>query len=78
MNGLSAADIDKQPSIYNFLIGYFLPEIDDPYFRLCAAANIEKDARMTYCRCMAAWLPYEKHYHEILAAARNRTEQALQ
>ena len=28
--------------------------------------EIEQDERMTYCRYMAAWLPHEPHYEEIL------------
>lgn len=51
---------------YNFLIYYFLPELSDPIFRKDFVQEIEQHERMTYCRYMAAWLPYEPHYEEIL------------
>ena len=53
-------------SIYGYLLRYFLPELSDPLFRQDAAQEIEQDERMTYCRYMAAWLPYQPHYQEIL------------
>ena len=31
-----------------------------------SAREIAQDERMTYCRHMAAWLLYEKHYNQIL------------
>ena len=51
---------------YNYLFSYFLPDLSDPCFRQDAAQEIEQDERMTYCRYMAAWLPHEPYYHEIL------------
>ena len=58
--------INAHEPIYNSLIHYFLPDLSDPYFRQDAAQEIEQDERMTYCRYMAAWLPNEPHYNEIL------------
>ena len=58
--------INAHNSIYSYLIRYFLPEISDPHFQQEAAQEIEQDERMTYCRYMAAWLPYQPHYDQIL------------
>jgi len=58
--------INTQDSIYNHLLRYFLPELSDPHFWQEAAQEIEQDERMTYCRHMAAWLPYQPHYDQIL------------
>lgn len=58
--------INSHESIYNYLIQYFLPDLSDPYFRPDAAQEIEQDERMTYCRYMAAWLPNEPYYVEII------------
>lgn len=58
--------INSYEPIYNYLICYFLPDLSDPYFRQDAAQAIEQDERMTYCRYMAAWLPHEPYYNEIL------------
>ena len=55
-------------SIYSYLLRYFLPELSDPHFRQEAAQEIEQNERMTYCRYMAAWLPYQPHYREIMKA----------
>jgi hypothetical protein len=58
--------INAHEPIYSYLLSYFLPDLSDPYFRQVAAQEIEQDERMTYCRYMAAWLPHEPHYEEIL------------
>jgi len=58
--------INSHEPIYNYLLRYFLPDLSDPHFRQDAAHEIEQDERMTYCRYMAAWLPHEPHYDEIL------------
>ena len=58
--------INAYEPIYSYLFSYFLPDLSDPYFRQDAAHEIEQDERMTYCRYMAAWLPHELHYNEIL------------
>ena len=58
--------INSHESIYSYLLSYFLPDLSDPYFLQAAAQEIEQDERMTYCRYMAAWLPHEPYYHEIL------------
>lgn len=58
--------INSHEPVYNYLLRYFLPDLSDPYFRQAAAQEIEQDERMTYCRYMAAWLPHESHYDEIL------------
>ena len=58
--------INAHESIYNYLLTYFLPDLSDPNFRQDAAHEIEQNERMTYCRYMAAWLPHESHYDQIL------------
>jgi len=58
--------INSHESVYSYLLSYFLPDLSDPYFRQDAAQEIEQNERMTYCRYMAAWLPHEPHYEEIL------------
>ena len=63
---MTAEYINDHNSIYNYLLRYFLPELSDPHFRQEAAQEIEQNERMTYCRYMAAWLPYQPHYKEIL------------
>lgn len=62
---------------YNFLVQYFLQELSDPIFRQDAAHEIEQDERMAYCRHMAAWLPYEPHYEEILKNLTTNEEGAI-
>ena len=51
---------------YDYLVLYFLPEIYDPFFRQDYAAEIEEDERLAYSRYIAALLPYEKHYDQII------------
>jgi len=63
---MTAEYINNHNSIYNYLLRYFLPELSDPLFRQEAAQEIEQDERMTYCRHMAAWRPYQPHYREIM------------
>lgn len=63
---MTAEYINAHESIYNYLIRYFLPDLSDPHFRQDAALEIEQDERMTYCCYMAAWLPHEPYYNEIL------------
>ena len=63
---MTAEYIHSHESIYSYLLSYFLPDLSDPYFRQAAAQEIEQDERMAYCRYMAAWLPHESHYEEIL------------
>ena len=58
--------INSHAPIYNNLLRYYLPDLSDPYFRQAVTQEIEQDERMTYCRYMAAWLPHESHYNEIL------------
>ena len=43
-------------AIYRFLIYYFLEDLP----------SLETDDRWTLSQAMASWLPYEKHYPEIL------------
>ena len=64
---ISAEYINAHEPVYRYLISYFLPELSDPHFRQDAAQEIEQDERTTYCRYMAAWLPHETHYEEILS-----------
>ena len=63
---MTAEYLNAHEPIYSYLIHYFLPDLSDPHFRQDAAPEIEQDERMTYCRYMAAWLPHEPHYEEIL------------
>ena len=63
---MTAEYIYTHESIYKYLLSYFLPDLSDHYFRQVAAQEIEQDERMTYCRYMAAWLPHEPYYKEIL------------
>ena len=63
---MTAEYIHSHESVYSYLLSYFLPDLSDPHFRQDAAHEIEQDERMTYCRYMAAWLPHEPHYNEIL------------
>ena len=58
--------INSHEPIYNYLLRYFLTDHSDPYFRQAVTQELEQDERMTYCRYMAAWLPHESHYNEIL------------
>jgi len=53
-------------SVYNYLVSYFLPDLSAPCFQQDAAREIEQHERMTYCRYMAAWLPHEPYYEQIL------------
>ena len=64
--------INSHESIYSYLLSYFLPDLSAPYFQQDAAREIEQHERMTYCRYMAAWLPHEQHYSQIL----NKLKQA--
>lgn len=66
ITSMSPEYINSHESIYSYLVSYFLPDLSDPHFRQDAAHEIEHDERMTYCRHMAAWLPHEKHYNQIL------------
>ena len=43
-------------ALYTFLIYYFLEDLP----------SLETDDRWTLSQAMASWLPYEKHYPEIL------------
>lgn len=63
---MTAEYIHSHEPIYSYLLSYFLPDLSDPYFRQDAAHEIEQDERMTYCCYMAAWLPHELYYNEIL------------
>lgn len=51
---------------YNYLVMYFLPELSDPYFRQENKTFIDQNERYAYSYCMASWLPYERHYEEII------------
>ena len=43
-------------ALYTFLIYYFLEDLP----------SLETEDRWTIVKAMASWLPYEKHYPEIL------------
>ena len=53
---ISAETIYNNDAIYRFLIYYFLEDLP----------SLETDDRWTLSQAMASWLPYEKHYPEIL------------
>lgn len=63
---MTAEYIYTHECAYNFLLLYFLPELSDPLFRRDAAAEIAQNERLAYCRHMAAWLPYQPHYDQII------------
>lgn len=63
---MTAEYINTHDSTYNYLLRYFLPELSDPLFWQDGAQEIEENERLTYCRHMAAWLPYQRHYTEII------------
>jgi hypothetical protein len=53
--------IYNNDAIYRFLIYYFLEDLP----------SLETDDRWTLSQTMASWLPYEKHYPEILQKIEN-------
>ena len=53
---MSPEDIYNNNTLYTFLIYYFLEDLP----------SLETDDRWTLSKTMASWLPYEKHYPEIL------------
>ena len=55
-NRISPETIYTNDTIYRFLIYYFLEDLP----------SLETDDRWTLSQAMASWLPYEKHYPEIL------------
>ena len=63
---LTAEYINTHDPAYAYLLRYFLPELSDPHFQQEVSQEIEQDERMAYCRYMAAWLPYQPHYQEII------------
>ena len=48
---------------YNFLVSYFLPELSETEFDPDAAAG---DERFPISQYLAALLPYDPHYSEII------------
>ena len=68
---ITAECINTHEPVYNYLLSYFLPDLADPHFQQDAAQEIEQDELMTYCRYMAAWLPHEPHYNQILNKLNN-------
>ena len=52
---------------YNFLVSYFLPELSETDFRPDVTAENE---RFPVSQYMAALLPYEPHYDEIIRRIR--------
>ena len=55
-NRISPETIYTNDTIYRFLIYYFLEDLP----------TLEANDRWTLSQAMASWLPYEKHYPEIL------------
>ena len=60
---MTADHIYTHDHAYNFLVYYFLPELSETEFRPDAAAG---DERFPISQYMAALLPYEPHYDEII------------
>ena len=60
---MTAEYIHSHNHAYNFLVYYFLPELSETEFRPEAAS---KDERFPISQYMAALLPYEAHYAEII------------
>ena len=56
--------IYNNPSIYAFLTSYYADDLSDPYF----TREIEQaeNPKLFICEQMAAWLPWEKHYADIM------------
>ena len=61
---ISAEKIYFNESIYGFLSLYYLEELFDfiPLYEI----ETSYDLRWTYSQYIAAWLPFEKHYPEIV------------
>ena len=53
---MQAETIYNNDAIYRFLIYFFLDDLP----------SLETNDRWTLSQAMAAWLPYEKHFAEIL------------
>ena len=60
---MTADYIYSHDHAYNFLIYYFLPELSETKFRPDAAAG---DERFSISQYLAALLPYDHHYSEII------------
>ena len=60
---MTANYIHTHDHAYNFLVSYFLPELSETEFRPDAAAG---DERFPVSQYMAALLPYEPDYTEII------------
>ena len=60
-NRMPPETIYNNDAIYRFLINYFLEDLP----------SLETDDRWTLSQTMASWLPYEKHYPEILQKIEN-------
>ena len=60
---MTADYIHSHDHAYNYLVSYFLPELSETEFRPDAAAG---DERFPVSQYMAALLPYEPHYDEII------------
>ena len=64
---MTADYIYSHDHAYNYLVSYFLPELSETEFRPDAAAA---DERFPVSQYMAALLPYEPHYDEIITRIR--------
>ena len=58
---ISAKTIYSNDAIYRFLIYYFLEDLP----------SLGTDDRWTLSKAMVSWLPYEKHYPDILERIEN-------
>ena len=61
LDSMPPETIFSNDAIYRFLIYYFLEDLP----------SLETDDRWTLSPTMASWLPYEKHYPEILQKIEN-------
>ena len=58
---MSPEDIYNNNTLYTFLIYYFLEDLP----------SLKTNDRWILSQTMAAWLPYEKHFTEILEKIEN-------
>ncbi len=65
VNGeLGTMEIYHNSEIYAFLTSYYADELSDPYFM--REMEQASDQRLFICEQIAAWLPWDKHYPEIM------------
>lgn len=66
VNGeLGTMEIYHNSEIYAFLTSYYADDLSDPYFM--REMEQASDQRLFICEQIAAWLPWDKHYTEIIS-----------